>query len=863
VLGRDVTHEIASSDWTPDATRWLGIDRRAFLAMASVRQSELRALREHAGTLREFVQRAVATAGSDSTAAAAIERIDAFLREHVGARTAHSVKPLRRAQQQYETAQVAWDRARVDHDAFLHLLAREEEHVTRVARAAHDLRLSQAARALSIVAARREVVERVRALQHRHPDGPPPERAAEDGLARAVDRALQAWAGRPAPVALAGPSAAELRRELEAVQAAANAGRPSAGAAAASAAAAAPWPPRAQQTAGGAPGAPAALAATAPAAGVQPAAPAASPAPGADESLPQVRAAAARFEAARAAVRSHATLRPQVGVAPPGGNVTLTELQMLAERLAEPEPVPEVGLETRLHGLEIDTDAVRRATRLARIAGFALLAVAIVGAAIVAGSGRLGWLAVPGVLAAVAVLEFVTGARRAGAARRLEDDLQAVRDERHKGRARRDLWETMCEEARERAHELGLPPDAAVLLRLAQQRAHWDENRHRLAAWQTAHTQLERDFERFEDDLRVLLRDQGVAIGPDLAADVAAYEITCRARAHQHDLAARLERRSHEEAAMRDAHAKRASAAAAVLDAARRCGILASDAEAAIAPLHAWLESRGRSLAAGDRAQHEWAQLETLRNGRSLADLESDLASAESRAAQLASGLDTRGLGDAPRSEEEIARRQHALTEAELQLARLRAELERHPAHATPLADAEDDLRAAEHEVRRVEALEETLRTAQRFLVQAQERVHRDVAPLLANAVRTALPAVTAGRWVDARVDPESLDVSVQDAEGHWRRAALLSHGTAEQVYLLLRAGLVRHLVRRRESCPLFLDDATVQFDRDRKRAALAALHALSRERQVIVFTQEDAVLEWAREHTTPSTDAVITLASH
>jgi uncharacterized protein YhaN len=115
---------------------------------------------------------------------------------------------------------------------------------------------------------------------------------------------------------------------------------------------------------------------------------------------------------------------------------------------------------------------------------------------------------------------------------------------------------------------------------------------------------------------------------------------------------------------------------------------------------------------------------------------------------------------------------------------------------------------------------------------------------------------------LDARVDPESLDVSVQDATGAWRRAALLSHGTAEQVYLLLRAALVRHLARRGESCPLLLDDATVQFDHERKRAALETLHSLSRDRQIVVFTQEDAVLDWAQARLVPPRDAVIALTA-
>ncbi len=130
-------------------------------------------------------------------------------------------------------------------------------------------------------------------------------------------------------------------------------------------------------------------------------------------------------------------------------------------------------------------------------------------------------------------------------------------------------------------------------------------------------------------------------------------------------------------------------------------------------------------------------------------------------------------------------------------------------------------MRAAEVELQRVTLLDETLHQTQDFLKRAQERVHRDVAPLLAAGVRTALPAITRGRYLDVRVDPETLDVQVQDQQGEWRRAALLSHGTAEQVYLLLRAALTRHLVRAGESCPLVLDDVTVQFDRHRERAIL------------------------------------------
>ena len=97
-------------------------------------------------------------------------------------------------------------------------------------------------------------------------------------------------------------------------------------------------------------------------------------------------------------------------------------------------------------------------------------------------------------------------------------------------------------------------------------------------------------------------------------------------------------------------------------------------------------------------------------------------------------------------------------------------------------------------------------------------------------------------------LDPESLQVDVRGGRGPWRRAALLSHGTAEQIYLLLRLALTRHLVTPGEVCPLILDDVVAACDAERKQVVLDTLHALSAETQVILFTHEEDVRAWARE---------------
>ncbi len=89
--------------------------------------------------------------------------------------------------------------------------------------------------------------------------------------------------------------------------------------------------------------------------------------------------------------------------------------------------------------------------------------------------------------------------------------------------------------------------------------------------------------------------------------------------------------------------------------------------------------------------------------------------------------------------------------------------------------------------------LDETLGQAIGFLRRAQERVHRSVAPELTEVLRGWLPRLTDGRYVDARLDPATLAVSVAGAEANFAAHELLSHGTAEQIYLLLRVALVRH----------------------------------------------------------------------
>jgi uncharacterized protein YhaN len=177
------------------------------------------------------------------------------------------------------------------------------------------------------------------------------------------------------------------------------------------------------------------------------------------------------------------------------------------------------------------------------------------------------------------------------------------------------------------------------------------------------------------------------------------------------------------------------------------------------------------------------------------------------------------------------------------------------------VAEAEEAADAAQRELERVEGLAATIDTTLGLLRAAQERVHRDLAPVLARAVLRWLPVVSGGAYVEVSVDPASLHVRVKEsATGQWRDARYLSEGTREQVYLLLRVAMAEHLVSTGERAPLLLDEVTAQCDGERKRQLLDVLHAISGERQVVLFTHDDEVAAWALDSLASPQDALVRL---
>lgn len=391
-----------------------------------------------------------------------------------------------------------------------------------------------------------------------------------------------------------------------------------------------------------------------------------------------------------------------------------------------------------------------------------------------------------------------------------------------------------------------------------------------LAAWEARGIEITRRVAAGRAAVSEALQARGAPAEHDPRAAVADYLAACERRAAQAMEAGRRESLTRELQARRAAEDSAAQAASTAEQAltSLRAAVLAIGGNAAGAPeelvaiLGHWREERAAASRRAERAAAEWQELRALLGTGTLDDLRADVERQAERAAQLAASLDARLPESAPAIDDVgLAKLRAALSDAQQRAADLAGGLREVRSSLPDVAEAEEAQAAAEAELGRVEGLATTVDISLRLLRAAEDRVHRDLAPILAESVRRWLPVVSRGAYHEVSVDPADLSVRVKEAtSGQWRDARLLSEGTREQIYLLLRVAMAQHLVKPGEVAPLLLDEVTAQSDGARKRELLDVLHELSRERQVILFSHDDDVAAWTAQALVEPRDSVVHL---
>jgi hypothetical protein len=207
-----------------------------------------------------------------------------------------------------------------------------------------------------------------------------------------------------------------------------------------------------------------------------------------------------------------------------------------------------------------------------------------------------------------------------------------------------------------------------------------------------------------------------------------------------------------------------------------------------------------------------------------LGELGADPLTARKRAQMLVDG--TRPSRDRSRSEEDQA------------LGRVDA----NEIDAEQVASLAEQLRAAQASnvilTRRLAVYQDTLAAIEK----AETATMKTAARFLEERMGPAIAAITGGRYVDVIVDEKDLAFKVVTPE-HAQPVGVeaLSRGTADQLYLVARLGLVRLITMDRRP-PLILDDPFVTFDAERAERALRLVRDVAADQgyQVLYLTCSD-----------------------
>ena len=142
-----------------------------------------------------------------------------------------------------------------------------------------------------------------------------------------------------------------------------------------------------------------------------------------------------------------------------------------------------------------------------------------------------------------------------------------------------------------------------------------------------------------------------------------------------------------------------------------------------------------------------------------------------------------------------------------------------------------------------------SLSIGQSLIREAKTKYERERKPAVVQQGEHFFSLITSQRYPRLISPPGETQIQLEDGSGHRKQLAELSRGTAEQLYLALRFGLIREFSRRSESLPVVMDDILVNFDPERASEAARAIAELANENQVIVFTCHPSTADLLTAH--------------
>ncbi|MGQ9410269.1 AAA family ATPase [Mycolicibacterium gilvum] len=806
--GRAISDAELLTDTSLDGTRLLGLNRHSARSTIFTGQADILRVRDDAGELQELLERAASTGATDATADAALAWLKERRAEWVG--VAHGKKPLATTRAALNASrEVA--QTRRDHLAELHeTIANRQKLAAPLVKARAKVELSERLVKWQSVYEMRNRVEKAVELSTRVAESRKADLTVDEEKVAAATNVLVVFDRGTDVVPLGeGPTAADLQAQIDEL----------------------PQVPEGDR-----------------------------------EPRQDVIDAHSDLLKAQTALDTHMQATPPDVEPPPPTTLSPDELRTLADVLASPPPVVDAAAvaafqqdreqrTAHLAALQRDVDDHDATYRQAKVDYDAAV--------------ENGGLALE--LAALHAIERSAAEDVIAASRRQVDLLSEAlsAQENQAGVMAQEVALRQHQERVDAAHAQvqgdSLDADPEALKKIAREID--AAGAARIAA--AKHADHAAEFRAARDDrvrvLSSLLGGQDPLTTEDPVAQplqmFTDYVDACKSRAEVAQQAARRadlveahSQRLQLEANHRQALSLRETQGREVIQRAAALGVTADPLEIAIEQLRRWVSEQETKRAALTTWKTDVALLEQLLGGRELTDLQSELAAL------------TADAGDEPEEPmppdlTTFVTDAKALYDRMIDLdGQLKGKIQALGNALGSVADAVEAEADAQRAADQVETLASCLDAAAAELANAKERANASIAPALADRMRPWLPRVTNGRYRDVTVDPGDLTIHVTEKTGQVRQADRLSLGTTEQIYLLLRVTLSQVLSGGTETAPLIFDDVTTQSDTTRTVAVMELLHELSAEHQVILFSQEDEVVEWAQRNIDPTRDTIIPL---
>jgi uncharacterized protein YhaN len=129
------------------------------------------------------------------------------------------------------------------------------------------------------------------------------------------------------------------------------------------------------------------------------------------------------------------------------------------------------------------------------------------------------------------------------------------------------------------------------------------------------------------------------------------------------------------------------------------------------------------------------------------------------------------------------------------------------------------------------------IQLAMETLGSANAALQNRFSPALGRRAAEIFSELTEGRYTGVVLDRAFHLSAEPQGDSLYRDAALLSAGTADQLYLATRLAICDLVLPVEKAVPIVLDDALTNFDDQRCAAALRWLKQEAKQRQILLFT--------------------------